>query len=128
VAAGAGGLLKRLLGRSDAPGEPFLMEVRAGGGRFSRVVFTRNRRVMVSVGDGGDTLRVHQAFREAPVEVRRALGALYGARTAAARRHAKEVLRGFLSGVPPRRRAPRPPRPSRRRRAARPAPRWSSTA
>jgi hypothetical protein len=100
------GILKRLLTSGAAPVEPLLARAREGGGSFSRLVFTRNRRVMVSVGDGGHTLRVHERFRDAPEEVQRAVGALY-ARGGARREQAKAVIREFLRELPPQPAAPR---------------------
>src|SRR5690606_9207105 len=52
-----------------------LDQVAAGGRRFDRVLFTRNRRVMVSVSDRGRTLRLHEAFDDAPVGLLREIGA-----------------------------------------------------
>lgn len=115
-------MLDRLLRRGDAAGESrledvVLREVRAGGRAFEHVVFTRNARVMVSVGDDGRALRLNERFREAPAEVLRAVGAMYAAE---GRRSAegKAVVRTFLRetappsapGVEARRRKPRPRR------------------
>ncbi|HET7320974.1 MAG TPA: SprT-like domain-containing protein, partial [Longimicrobiaceae bacterium] len=108
----AGSLLQRLLG--TPAGEPLLKQVRAGGaGSLQRVVFTRNRRVMVSVGDRGKTLRLHESFREAPPEVLRAIGRLLSRTPAAERQAAREVVRGFLAAQLPA--TPPAPRPRRRR-------------
>src|SRR5690606_34605510 len=65
----------------------------------------------VSVGDGGETLRLHEAFRAAPPEVLRAIGRMYarGAR-AAERERGREAVRRFLRENPP-----EPPAPRRRR-------------
>jgi hypothetical protein len=107
---GVRSLLGRLVGSNGSLGEPLLQEVRAGGGPFERVVFTRNRRVMVSVADGGRTLRVHESFRGAPPEVARAIGAMYGRASHAGRERARVVVRDFL-----RQRPPAPVGPRRRR-------------
>ena len=93
------GLIQRLL--ADPAAEPLLAEVRAGGASFREVVFTRNRRVMVSTGDGGRTLRLHERFREAPVEVWRAIGCVVSRRPERARLAAKEVIVRFLRENPP---------------------------
>lgn len=115
-------MLDRLLRRGDAAGESrledvVLREVRAGGRAFEQLVFTRNARVMVSVGDNGRTLRLNERFGEAPAEVLRAVGAMYAP---AGRRSAKgkEVVRAYLRETAPppapgaagRRRKPRPRR------------------
>jgi hypothetical protein len=65
------------------------------------VVFTDNRRVMISVGDAGETLRVNRCFRDAPAEVRRAIGALYARGGAAGRERARATIRAFLAEVVP---------------------------
>src|SRR5690606_5967159 len=94
--------------------------VAAGGTRFETVAFTRNRRVMASVTGGGRTLRVHEAFTEAPPEVLRPLGVLFAeGRNGAARTRARRTIRGYLptadiprrAAAPPRRTAPARPRP-----------------
>lgn len=53
-----------------------LNEVGRGGARLSGLVLTRNRRVLVSVGGRGTTLRLHRIFVGAPAEVLRAIGQL----------------------------------------------------
>src|SRR5690554_1583340 len=92
-----------------------LSAVRMGGGRFRRVVFTRNRRVMASVGDGGATLRLHEAFREAPEDVLRSVGLALARPDRPAASGARDRVRAFLSrsltAAPPTPR-PRPYRPS----------------
>lgn len=70
-------LIEKVLGRGGVHEDPVLREVQAGGRRFERVVFTRNVRVMVSVGGNGRVLRLHERFRDAPAEVLRAIGAMY---------------------------------------------------
>ena len=96
--------------RVEDPAEQALLAaIGYGGSSFRRVVFTRNRRVLVSVGDRGRTLRLNGAFQSAPVEVLHALGTLLaqpsnrGARDAA-RRVVSDFLRHSLqSGSPTRR-------------------------
>ncbi len=111
-------LLAAIRGRSTT--DRFLEQVAVGGGRFERLVFTRNRRVMASVADGGRTLRLHEAFADAPPEVLRAVGELFStARRVAVRSRARALIRDYLNtaGVvkqsesTPRRRAPARPRP-----------------
>ena len=93
------GLIQRLL--ADPATEPLLAEVRAGGGYFREVVFTRNRRVMVSIGDGGKTLRLHERFRDAPPEILRAIGCVLSSKPERTRLAAKEVIVAFLRANPP---------------------------
>lgn len=88
---------QRLLGHHA--GEPLLAEVRAGGASFQTVVFTRNRRTMVSVGDRGSTLRLHECFRAAPPPVLRAVGCLLSRRAAVERDAARQVVRAYLAGA-----------------------------
>jgi len=86
-----------------------LNQVASGGARFERLVFTRNRRVMASVAEGGRTLRLHESFEAAPPGVLRAVGRLFSSRSEAIRGGAREEVRLFLSttGASP---APRPTR------------------
>ena len=82
--------------------------VRRGGLSVAKVVFTRNRRVMASVTDGGSTLRLHESFAAAPTEVLHAVGRLFSVRTDSGRRVARQVVNEFLasrisSPTPPRR-------------------------
>jgi len=53
--------------------------VRKAGGGFRRVVFTRNRRVMASVAEGGAALRLNEAFAGAPEAVLGAVATLFSA-------------------------------------------------
>jgi hypothetical protein len=98
-------LIRRLL--VDPAADPLLAEVRAGGAAFRAVVFTRNRRVMVSTGDGGKTLRLRERFREAPVEVWRAIGCVLSRRAERTRLAARQEIVRFLRENPP---DPAPPR------------------
>ena len=90
-------LFQRLLGHS--PEEPLLSEVRRGGASFRAVAFTRNRRTMVSVGDRGATLRLHECFRAAPPEVLRAVGGLLARGAVADRAAPREIVRAFLAAA-----------------------------
>ena len=100
-------------GRQD----PILEEVARGGSSFERVVLTRNRRVMVSVGERGRVLRLHEAFAEAPPEVLHAVGALLAPRRAA-RSRARSTIGAFIAAIPTtagmrrQRRVPRADRPA----------------
>lgn len=109
-------LLTAIRGRSTT--DRFLEQIAAGGGRFEKIVFTRNRRVMASVADGGRTLRLHEAFVDAPPEVLHAVGELFSSgRRGAARSRARLVIRDYLSAArvaeqsEPARRRPSPARP-----------------
>jgi predicted SprT family Zn-dependent metalloprotease len=93
-----GGLFDRLL--SETAEEPVLSEVRTGGARFERLVFTRNRRVMISTGDRGTTLRLNERFREAPPEVLRAVGRLLSRPSAGSGRAARAVILEYLRKTP----------------------------
>jgi hypothetical protein len=88
-------ILHRL--RGDSPAEPILSVFREGGAAFRSVVFTRNRRTMVSVGDGGATLRLHECFREAPPEVLRAVATLVTRASPSNRDAARAIVRAYLS-------------------------------
>jgi hypothetical protein len=74
-----------------------LAEVRRGGGTFRTLVFTRNRRVMASVSDGGRTLRLHEDFARAPARVLHALARLFGSKQESVRRAARVVVNGYLA-------------------------------
>ena len=80
--------------RDDAA---LLALVRAAGLRVERVATTRNRRVMASLGNGGRTLRLHEAFRAAPQPVLQALARLFTARSLDERSAARACVRGFLA-------------------------------
>ncbi|CAN5707870.1 hypothetical protein BH23GEM6_BH23GEM6_11470 [soil metagenome] len=101
------GILKRLLGLDRDAEEPFLNRVKEGGAPFRQVVFTTNRRVMISVGEDRATLRVHERFRSAPPEVQRAIGQLYSRRGALTREAARVRIRDFLAEHPPEPHRPR---------------------
>jgi predicted SprT family Zn-dependent metalloprotease len=97
--------------------DPILEEVARGGSSFERVVLTRNRRVMVSVGERGKVLRLHEAFVEAPPEVLHAVGTLLAPRRAA-RSRARSTIGAFIAaiatdpGARRQRRVPRADRPA----------------
>ncbi|HEX5723920.1 MAG TPA: hypothetical protein VFX98_00565, partial [Longimicrobiaceae bacterium] len=57
-----------------------LAAVQRAGGRYQRVVFTRNRRIMASVGRDRSVLRLNEAFASAPEEVLEAVAVLFTAR------------------------------------------------
>lgn len=83
----------------------------AAGGGFRHVVFTNNRRVMASVGDGA-TLRLNVAFATAPDDVLRAVATLFTTRDGRKRNGARAALRAFLASLPAN---PAPPRRRARR-------------
>lgn len=93
--------------------DPILEEVARGGSRFERVVLTRNRRVMVSVGERGRVLRLHESFAHAPLEVLRAVGGLLAPRRSG-RARSRAVVRQFIAGIPT-------PGPRNRHRQVRPS-------
>lgn len=70
---------------------------------------------MASVGDAGETLRLHEAFRDAPEDVLRSIGLVLRGRgrpgEAAARERVRAFLKRSLPAAPPASR-PRPERPS----------------
>jgi predicted SprT family Zn-dependent metalloprotease len=67
---------------------------------FRKVVFTRNRRTMASVAERGRTLRLHDAFADAPKEVLLAVARLFSARDARTRARAREAVREFIRTIP----------------------------
>jgi hypothetical protein len=85
--------------------------VRKAGGGFRRVVFTRNRRVMASVAEGGAALRLNEAFAGAPEGVLAAVATLFSARERRRRAAARETVRRFIREMPA---APAPARRARR--------------
>ncbi|HEV2150169.1 MAG TPA: SprT family zinc-dependent metalloprotease [Longimicrobiaceae bacterium] len=98
-------------GRSARNEATVLEVVRRGGGGFGRVVFTRNRRVMASVAEGGAALRLNVAFAAAPEGVLVAVGVLFSARDRRKRNGARETVRRFIAQMPA---APATPRRARR--------------
>lgn len=67
---------------------------------FRRVVFTRNRRIMASVGDRGRELRLNEAFAAAPRDVLVAVARLFSGRDARTRARAKAAVREFIATIP----------------------------
>lgn len=96
----------------DAVSRRVLAEVARGGVQFEGLKWTRNRRVMVSVGDRGRVLRLHEGFRDAPESVLRAVGALL-APARRGRTAARRLLSEYIRALPP---APAAAAPPRRRR------------
>jgi predicted SprT family Zn-dependent metalloprotease len=113
-------LIEGVFGRGGAEEDPLLREVRSGGRRFDRVVFTRNARVMVSVGGNGRTLRLHERFRTAPAEVLRAIGAMYASGRRSDRGASRSVVREYLQVCAEAMHADAMPPPRRRSRRAAP--------
>lgn len=87
--------------------------VRRAGGPWERVVFTRNRRIMASVGNRGRDLRLNDSFAAAPDAVLIAASELFSARSARRRTAARETVRGFIARIPPAPSAAPRPRPRR---------------
>lgn len=100
---------------AEPDGADLLAAVNRAGGRFGRVVVTMNRRVMLSAGDGGTTLRIHRSFLDAPDPVLAAVGRFFSARRGAERSAARAAIREFVAAARP------APAPRRRRREWRPA-------
>jgi SprT-like family protein len=88
-------------------GERLLATLRALGlSRIERCRLTRNRNVMVSFS--GATLRVHEGYLTAPVEVLRAIVVFVEGRTRAERRTAQRIIVGHpISSAPESARRPR---------------------
>jgi predicted SprT family Zn-dependent metalloprotease len=84
-------------GRSEAE---ILSVVAPIAPHFRKVVFTRNRRIMASVGDRGRELRLNEGFAAAPREVLVAVARLFSARDARTRSRAKAAVREFIATIP----------------------------
>jgi hypothetical protein len=102
---------------TPAEAEALLADLRRLGLKgIERLRFTRNRTVMVSFSGG--ELRVHEGYRAAPAEVRRAVAQFVSGRTRAERARAREAIlayqipRGALPRAAARGRAPRTSRRS----------------
>jgi hypothetical protein len=92
-----------------------LAVVRAAGGPYRRVIFTRNRRVMASVAEEGTALRLNDAFAAAPDAVLVAVSALFSARDRRTRDRARDLVRSFIQHIPA-----HPAPPARRKRRVNP--------
>lgn len=103
--------------RAEAPAERVLGAIASGGARFERLITTRNRRVMISVGSGGRTLRAHELFLDAPAPVLEAVGTFFASRHGAKRSAAQRAIQAYIATVRPTASVP----PRRRRTAAKPA-------
>lgn len=91
-----------------------LVALRASGAGFRHVVFTQNRRVMLSVAEGGATLRVNRAFAAAPAGVLAAIARLCSARRTRERAAARAEIQRFIASIP----APDTPPVRRERRSS----------
>jgi hypothetical protein len=94
---------------TPAEAEALLADLRRLGLKgIDRLRFTRNRTVMVSYSHG--ELRVHEGYRDAPPDVRRAVAAFVCGRTKADRRRAREAILAYQipRAALPARRRPRP--------------------
>lgn len=78
-----------------------LANLAESGLSFREVVFTRNRRVMVSLAARGRTLRLHQLFLQAPRSIHLALGQLLAAGSDLERAAAREEISTYLRLNPP---------------------------
>jgi hypothetical protein len=88
--------------------------LRRFGAPYQRVLFTRNRRTMISVGRDRSLLRLHQAFASADDAVLGAVAVLYTAGTRGRRKaEAKRTVQRFIDAIPV---EAAEPRPRRRRR------------
>ena len=67
---------------------------------FRKVVWTRNRRIMASVGDRGRELRLNDAFATAPRRVLEAVARLFSARDSRTRARARTAVREFIATIP----------------------------
>jgi predicted SprT family Zn-dependent metalloprotease len=77
-----------------------LAVLRRGGAEYRRVVFTRNRRIMISVGKDRVSLRINEAFAAAPEHVLLAVGALYSNARGRKKQQARETVRRFINEMP----------------------------
>ncbi|HEX2204451.1 MAG TPA: SprT-like domain-containing protein [Longimicrobium sp.] len=101
-------------GRDEAA---VLAFVRRHGGEYRRVVFTRNRRIMASVGKDRGVLRLNAAFASASDEVLAAVAVLFSPSRGKRKEAAKETVRRFIDALP----APPPAERRVRRRTTSPA-------
>lgn len=77
-----------------------LAHVRRAGGEYRRVVFTRNRRIMASVGKDRGVLRLNEAFASASDEVLSAVAILFSPSRGKRKEAAKETVRRFINALP----------------------------
>jgi predicted metal-dependent hydrolase len=90
-----------------------LAVLRRHGVPYQRVMFTQNRRVMVSVGRDRGTIRMNTAFAAADEAVLAAVAVLYTAGARGKKKAlARETVQRFIDAIPP---SPVPARPRRRR-------------
>src|SRR5688572_24402910 len=82
--------------QSELFAETLLSELRGVGLPFDRIVYTRNRRVMVSVAEEGRTLRLHESFAAAPPETLHAVARLFSTRSQKERTRVRELIRAHL--------------------------------
>ena len=74
--------------------------VRAAGGEYRRVLFTRNRRIMASVGKDRSVLRLNVAFASAQEHVLNAVAVLFSPGRGKRKEQAKETVRAFIDALP----------------------------
>lgn len=88
-----------------------LAVLRRHGAPHRRLLFTQNRRTMISVGRDRSLIRMHAAFAEADEAVLAAVAQLYTATTSPRKRaSAKRAVRAFINTITVDRSAARPPR------------------
>jgi hypothetical protein len=73
-----------------------LASLQRAGVRAGQIRFTRNRRVMASLGADGETLRIHECFAQAPDTVLDALGSLFDLSPGPKRSAAGKLVHAFL--------------------------------
>jgi hypothetical protein len=89
-----------------------LAVLRRGGAEYRRVVFTRNRRIMISVGRDRAVIRMNAAFASAPESVLVNVAILFSPATKGRKKEqAKAAVRAFINALPPVPAAPRVRRP-----------------
>jgi hypothetical protein len=92
-----------------------LAVLRRAGAEYRRVVFTRNRRIMISVARDRTTIRMNAAFATAPDAVLMAVGTLYSpGRGGKRKEEAKAAVRRFINEIPAAAASAAPRRPRRR--------------
>jgi predicted SprT family Zn-dependent metalloprotease len=85
----------------SAAGGRILRVVNAVRPEIASVVFTRNRRVMISLTADRRVLRVHACFGDAPDAVIRAVATLFGKGSDGVRSRARDTIREFLRVAAP---------------------------
>jgi SprT-like family protein len=87
-----------------------LAALRRAGAEYRRVVFTQNRRIMISVGRDRTVIRMNRAFAAAPEHVLAAVAVLFSSARGRRKESARETVRGFIDALPVVPAAPRGPK------------------